>query len=79
MIITGSTIYNHFSHPCLFRIHLDLFGDKSERSKPSVTGRYLMERGNRHEARFFESIKAEFPDAENLKVEEIHLLVEKIT
>ncbi|MFT7620139.1 MAG: hypothetical protein ACI97A_003796 [Planctomycetota bacterium] len=62
MIITGSTIYNHFSHPCLYRVHLDLFGDKAERSKPSAAGRYLMERGNRHEVDVFSHLKEKHPE-----------------
>ncbi len=62
MIITGSTVYNHFSHPCLYRIHLDLFGDRSRRSQPDAAGRYLMERGIRHEARVFAELKERFGD-----------------
>ncbi len=62
MIITGSPIYSHFSHPCLYRVHLDLFGDKEERTPPSAAGRYLMERGNRHEAEVFAHLKTSHPD-----------------
>ncbi len=61
MIITGSTIYNQFSHPCLYRVHLDLFGNKDERAEPSAAGRYLMERGNRHEKAVFDHLKAKHP------------------
>lgn len=62
MVVTGNTIYNHFSHPCSYRVHLDLFGDRRERSAPGPTGRYLMERGNRHEARVFAELKSRHPD-----------------
>ena len=60
--VTGNVIYNYFSHPCSFRVHQDLFGDRSRRSLPGPAGRYLMERGNRHEARVFDEIRREHPD-----------------
>ncbi len=62
MIVTGNTIYNHFSHPCSYRVYLDVTGDRKLRSAPGPTGRYLMERGNRHETRIFAELKREHPD-----------------
>lgn len=60
--LTGNVIYNWFSHPCPYRVHLDLHPTPPERTTPSATGRYLMERGNRHEARIFDEIRERHPD-----------------
>ena len=60
--VSGSVIYHHFGHPCSYRVHLDLFGDRSQRSVAGPVGRYLMERGNRHEYAIFDAIKKEHPD-----------------
>ncbi len=60
--VTGSVVYNHFGHPCAYRLHLDLHGDRALRTEPAALMRYFMERGNRHEARVFERIRRERPD-----------------
>ncbi|HGY92516.1 MAG TPA: TM0106 family RecB-like putative nuclease [Planctomycetes bacterium] len=60
--VTGSVVYNHFGHPCAYRLHLDLHGDRDLRCEPAALTRYFMERGNRHEARVFERIQKERPD-----------------
>ncbi|MEE9392833.1 MAG: TM0106 family RecB-like putative nuclease [Planctomycetota bacterium] len=60
--LTGNVVYNHFGHACRYRLRLDLLGDRRERSAPSATGRYLMERGNRLESEVFEKIRRDHPD-----------------
>lgn len=60
--LTGNVVYNWFSHPCAYRVHLDLHPTPPPRTAPGAAGRYLMERGNRHEARVFDDIRARFPD-----------------
>jgi CRISPR-associated protein, Cas4 family len=60
--VTGSVIYHHFAHPCSYRVHLDLHGDRGQRVAPGPAGRYLMERGNRHETEVFASIAAQHPE-----------------
>ncbi|MEZ6195296.1 MAG: TM0106 family RecB-like putative nuclease [Planctomycetota bacterium] len=60
--VTGNVIYNYFSHPCGYRVHLDLHGDRTRRDAPGPAGRYLMERGNRHEAAVFAGIRARDPE-----------------
>lgn len=60
--LTGNIVYNHFGHPCPYRLHRDLTAPRSERTKPHATGRYLMERGNRHEETVFRGIQKKYPD-----------------
>ena len=60
--VTGSVIYGWFHNPCSMRVHLDLFGDRSRRVKAGPVGRYLMERGIRHEVRVFDEIRERYPD-----------------
>lgn len=59
--VTGNLVYNHFSHPCTYRVHLDLAGDRSLKSPPSPAGRYLMQRGLRHEADVFRDFQERYP------------------
>lgn len=59
--VTGNIVYNYFSHPCSYRVHLDLVGERREKSAATPAGRYLMERGIRHEKRVFEDLKLRFP------------------
>ncbi|MCA9320217.1 MAG: TM0106 family RecB-like putative nuclease [Planctomycetes bacterium] len=60
--LTGNVVYNHFRHPCAYRVHMDLYGDRDERTAPTPVGRYFMERGNRHEASIFERLQATYGD-----------------
>ncbi len=60
--LTGNIVYNHFGHPCAYRIHRDLFASSKDRTRPTATGRYLMDRGNRHEDRVFRGIQKKYPD-----------------
>jgi predicted RecB family nuclease len=57
--VTGSLVYNYFSHPCSYRVHLDLTADRDGKSPPTPAGQYLMERGNRYERIVFDGLKAE--------------------
>ena len=61
--VTGNLIYNYFSHPCSYRVHLDLIGDRTEKCPPTPAGRYLMQRGIRHEARVFDELRALHPNS----------------